>query len=364
MRIGPNLSRALTCAAAAAGILAATSRLAAQSMTLFPQGAPALEASASPDEAQAGLDEGSGDFALASDPSDPPSKRCVLLQCVRLPIPPAPKLFTTGVTLWSAAGLLVGVIDGMEGPINYGVHGFRFTNERFFQYTTYGGGSDKASHCVISANVAELLTDAYRLNGLSDDQAFSLSLGTTILAGALVEVGDGLTPYGFSAQDLIADSAGALAGALVKRGHFDDVVGFQFGKIPTTIPPEIIGDRPFFGIDYSHEIYGVNFQFAGIGHHLDVSPGPARFFQTSFVYFTKGFGYVPALETRYQEIGVELGLNMPEILRAVGVSRSTWWGDTLLRIFQFLRIPYTQVGAYYNFKNKKWYGPGAPYSYY
>jgi hypothetical protein len=46
------------------------------------------------------------------------------------------------------------------------------------------------------------------------------------------------------------------------------------------------------------------------------------------------------------------------------VSNETWWGDALLRAFQFFRIPYTQIGAYYNLANQKWYGPGAPYHFY
>ena len=37
------------------------------------------------------------------------------------------------------------------------------------------------------------------------------------VAGAFVEVGDGLTPYGFSAQDLTADALGASAEAFIKR---------------------------------------------------------------------------------------------------------------------------------------------------
>lgn len=294
----------------------------------------------------------------------PPPGRCVLIQCEPLPIVPAGRLFNTGSSLWTATGLLIGIVDGMQGPIDYGVHGFRFTNEGFFQYWTYGGGSDKASHGVISANVSGLLYDAYRLNGLSEDQSFALAIGTTVIAGALVEVGDGLTPYGFSAQDLTADAVGAFAAAFVKRGHLDDMIGFQFGKVPTTIPPEIIDGRPLFGIDYSHEIYSVDLKLGGVATRLGSRPGLARFFQGSFVFLTKGFGYEPPLASRYQQVGVELGLNFPEILKAAGVSDSTWWGDTLLRVFSFLRIPYTQVGAYYNFKNKNWYGPGAPYHYY
>jgi hypothetical protein len=309
--------------------------------------------------------------ALRFQPTDSaPSavRRCVLIQCVRLSdqaaSPPPSKLFTLPVTLWTTAGLLVGIVDGIQGPINDGVGAFHFTDEGFFGYTTYGGGADKSSHFVISANGTDLLYDAYRLNRLTPDQAFWLSFATGTMAGVFVEIGDGLTPYGFSAQDLTADALGALSEALIKRHELGDTLGFRYGKVPTTIPPAVVGDRPLIGINYTEEIYTADVKLGGLASHLHAAPGLARFFLFSFAYLTKGYGYVPPLESRYQQVVVELGLNFPEILRAVGVSDATWWGDCLLRAFNFFRIPFTQVGAYYNLKNQKWYGPGAPYHFY
>jgi hypothetical protein len=295
---------------------------------------------------------------------EPLRRLCVVIQCATLPVAPAPHLFNTGSSLWSAASLFLGIVVGAQGPITYGIHDFSFTDEGFFAYTTYAGGSDKASHGVVSATISGLLFDAYRLNGLSENQSFALAFAAGLGAGLMVEIGDGLTPYGFSAQDLTADAFGALAGAMLKRGGFDDVVWFQLGKVPSRLPDAVLDGRTLFGIDYTREIYAMNFKTAGIERHLGRKPGFERFFQTSFVYLTKGYGYEPVVPTRYQEIGVEIGLDFPEILRAVGVSDSTWWGDTLLRAFQFFRIPYTQIGAYYNFKSKKWYGAEAPYRFY
>lgn len=300
-------------------------------------------------------------------PEAPPARRrCVLFQCETLPIAPAPKIFGTGVTIWAVAGLLGGIADGIEGPIHYGIHPFSFTDESYLQRFTYGGGSDKVSHFVISTQVAGLLYDAYRLNGLTEDQSFGLALATSVVAGAFVEIGDGLTPYGFSAQDWTADALGSLASVFVKRAGLDDTLGFSLGRwLQTTIPPPVIAGRPLFGIDYSQEIYTMNLRFSGLLPRVHAQhPGFARFFQLSFAYLTKGFGYQPPLDSRYQEVGFELGLDFQEVLRAVGVDNSTWWGDTLLRIFGFLRIPYTQIGAYYNLYNHKWYGPGAPFHYY
>ena len=300
-----------------------------------------------------------------SPPARPAGRLCVLFQCETLPISPAPKVFGTAVTLWTAAGLLGGIADGIEGPIHYGVHPFSFTDESYFQRWTYGGGSDKVSHFVISTQVAGLLYDAYRLNGLTEDQSFGLALATSVVAGAFVEIGDGLTPYGFSAQDWTSDALGSLASVFIKRAGLDDTLDFSLGRwLQTTIPPPITAGRPFFGIDYSQEIYTMNARFSGLLPRVHADPGFARFFQFSFAYLTKGFGYQPALDSRYQEVGFELGLDFQEILEAVGVDRSTWWGDTLLRVFSFLRIPYTQIGAYYNLHDHKWYGPGAPFHYY
>jgi hypothetical protein len=330
---------------------------------LFPEAAP-VEAKTAPSEDPA------PDWTLVSDAPDPappaPAKRCVLIDCVRLPIAPAPKLFTTPVTIWTSLGLLGGFVDGVQGPAHYGFdEPFHFTDEGYFQTWTYGGGADKASHFVISATVAGLAFDAYRLHGLSPDQAFGLSLFTTVVAGVLVEIGDGLTPYGFSAQDLTADTLGAAAEALIKRTGTDDLFGFRIGKVPTTIPPAILGDRVgTLGLDYTNENYSADFKLDGLGYRLSPHPGIERFFLTSFVFMTKGYGYDPPIPSRYQEIGFEIGLNFPAILKAVGVSNETWWGDVLIRAFEFFRIPYTQVGAYYNLTNHKWYGPGAPYHYY
>ena len=368
-------SRGLLVRLAAAGLGFALAAMAgAETFSLFRDGeAPSDRFRLFPDTAArpapAPSDAAATDATVAAEvPGDAPhepTKRCVLFDCVRLPIAPATKLFSTPVKIWTGAGLLGGFADGIEGPANYGFHPFHFTDEGYFQTWTYGGGADKASHFVISATLAGILFDAYRLHGVSPDQAFGLSLITTVVAGALVEVGDGLTPYGFSAQDLTADTLGAAAQAIIKRTGTDDLFGFRIGKVPTTIPPGVLGDRVgTLGLDYTNEDYSADLKFDGLGYRLSPHPGIERFFLASFVFMTKGYGYDPPVPSRYQQIGFEIGLNFPAILKAFGVSNETWWGDILIRAFEFVRIPYTQIGAYYNLTNHKWYGPGAPYHYY
>lgn len=293
--------------------------------------------------------------AAAASIEDPPSA----------PAAAPPKLFTTTTTLWTAAALLGGIGQGIGAPIQYGTNSWKFTDEKWFQYDTYAGGADKASHFTVSSGVSRLLYDIYLDDGKTVDQAFYLSLITTVTAGTFVEIGDAITVYGFSFQDLTADILGATSGLLIHRYHLQDLIGLRLGPANTTIPASYIGaSEESLGESYSDEIYAVDLKPGGLIRRLHGNPGLSRFFLTSFVYMSKGFGYQPPLPSRYQEAGVEIGINFPEILEAVCVPHTTWWGKGLYAFFNFFRIPYTQIGAYYNFKNHKWYGPGAPYHYY
>jgi hypothetical protein len=85
--------------------------------------------------------------------------------------------------------------------------------------------------------------------------------------------------------------------------------------------------------------------------------GPARWLLTSFTYGTKGYKYSEP-GYREQQVGFEVGINFPEILKALGVKDSTWWGRSLFIFFNFIRIPYTQIGFYYDLIHGHWYGPG------
>jgi hypothetical protein len=279
--------------------------------------------------------------------------------------PPPKKLFTTTTTLWTVAALVGGVGQAIGAPIKYGTNPWHFTDEKYFQYDTYAGGADKASHFIVSSGVSRLLYDIYIKDGHTVDQSFWLAFATTLTAGIFVETGDAVTVYGFSWQDLSADFLGDLSGLLIHRFHLQDTIGLRLGPGDTDIPPAAIGSSPAsLGNTYADEIYLVDFKLGGVITRLGGNPGFARYFLTSFAYMTKGFGYDPPLPSRYQEIGVELGINFPAILDDLNVPKEKWWGQGLYAFFNFFRIPYTQIGTYYNFKTKKWYGPSAPYHYY
>jgi uncharacterized protein YfiM (DUF2279 family) len=295
----------------------------------------------------------------SEDPQEPPAPDAA-------PAPAPKKLFDTTTTLWTAAALLGGIGQGIGAPIHYGTQSWHFTNEGWFGYDTYAGGADKCSHFIVSSGVSRLLYDVYRSDGHSVDQSFNLALAATVMAGIFVETGDAITVYGWSWQDLTADFLGASSGLLIHRFCLQDMLGLRLGPADTDIPPAAVGGSvpATFGASYTNEIYAADLKLGGLITRLHGKPGIARYFMTSFVYLTKGYGYAPPLPSRYQEMGVELGIDFPAILKDVGLPDTTWWGKGIYAFFNFFRIPYTQVGAYYNFKNKKWYGPGTADHYY
>ena len=77
-----------------------------------------------------------------------------------------------------------------------------------------------------------------------------------------------------------------------------------------------------YGDDYSKEIYTLDLKLAGFLPRVGAKPGLARFLLLSGTYQTKGYRYSPP-ENRRREIGIEFGLNLREILVAVGVPETS-----------------------------------------
>ena len=114
---------------------------------------------------------------------------------------------------------------------------------------------------------------------------------------------------------------GAGPGGLFTAFHLQDLLGLRLGSANTTVPETAGPSEESLGSSYSNEIYVVDLKLGGLVRRLHGDPGFSRFLLTSFVFFTKGFGYDPPLPSRYQNAGVEIGINFPEILKAANVHR-------------------------------------------
>ena len=272
------------------------------------------------------------------------------------PAAPAPKLFTPGTT-WLTAGVLV----AMSAWAALGVQKddytpWKVTNEKFFGKDTYAGGADKCSHFILSAFLARELGWAYEQQGHPKNQSLALSLGVTVVAGFIQEIGDAFTPYGYAWEDIVADTLGGVTGAALSYYDLNDLIGLRFGFIPNEVPENPCCVESL-GENYSNEIYSGDLKIAGLAKRMRFNPGPARFLLLSATYCTKAYGFAPARPDRQRNVGLDIGLNLPEILTALKVPQTTWWGEVLYKALNVFRIPFTSFGIRYDMNHKKWHGP-------
>ncbi|HTO88310.1 MAG TPA: DUF2279 domain-containing protein [Thermoanaerobaculia bacterium] len=273
---------------------------------------------------------------------------------IELPSPthlsPQPKVFwITTISVMAIAGSAYNSFG--DGP-NQKYH---FTNEGWFGQNTYAGGGDKASHIASFYSVARLLTSVYGALDAPSPQSYQLGSIVSAAAGLTTELGDGSTKYGFSYEDLIMDTAGAGAAYFFTRYQLNDLMGFRAGIVPAPeIPPCCIVNG--LGKDYSAEIYTFDLKFAGLAKRLDRRFGLARFLLAGATYSAKGY---PDAQPQYQErqLGFEVGLNLAEIARAAGVPEDRWWGNILITILDFVRLPYTAVVFPYDLNHNQWKKP-------
>jgi hypothetical protein len=291
-------------------------------------------------------------FRLGLSLRDSPEIRLADLQSAAESAPAEPKLqkiWIGVVTLGTLGGSAYNSFG--DGPSQ----AFHFTNEQWFGRTTYVGGGDKASHFVSYNAVSRLLTMVYNELGVPTDSARILGSGVSALAGLVTELGDGTTKYGFSYEDLVWDSLGAATALLTAHYGYDDLIGFRFGLVPY---PKVHGQpNGGFGKDYTQEIYTGDLKISGLAKRLHFRPGPARFLLLSTSYGVKGYPYaVPSVRER--QIGIEVGLHLAEIARALRLPNRTWWQRSLYFLFDTIRLPYTSIGFQYDLNHKRWHGPG------
>ncbi len=270
---------------------------------------------------------------------------------------PAPETFWDGRTTAITAGVFLGapVVGYFTWWRTSSRSEFTVANERWFQRDTYAGGADKASHVFLGYFGTQLLQGAYRGVGKTPAESRALAVSVFALTGALIEVGDGYSKYGFSWEDITANTIGSLVATGIDAWGLKDTVGLRFGYVKARIPDACCRFGGY-GDDYSKEIYSADLKLGGFLPRLGLPPGPARFLLLSVTYGSKGYRYSPA-PVRERNVGAEIGLNLREVLLAAGVPEKLWWGKALLGIATYFRFPYTSFGWHYDVNHGTWSGP-------
>jgi uncharacterized protein YfiM (DUF2279 family) len=249
------------------------------------------------------------------------------------------RLFSILIPVASVGGVMANSLVGYTKN-----QSFEFHKEGFFGHNTTNGGADKASHMTDYFVITNLFTDVYRILGYSELEATLWGFGIAVATGAANEFSDGYTRHGFSWEDLVMDTAGAMAASIVSLTHTQDLFGMRTSHVPGTF--------------YDNDVYAADLKLSGAGQRLGIPIGPLRWLLLSGTYSTKGYRANPPKEEQ-RLVGIEIGLNFQQILNDVGVKKNTWWGYGLHLFADNIRFPYTAVGFRYDINHGKWHGPNS-----
>jgi predicted lipoprotein DUF2279 len=248
------------------------------------------------------------------------------------------RTLVTGVAIGGVVGL-----TAANSLLGYDTQPFHFNREGFFDADTRDGGADKASHFTDYYVVTKEFGYFYEKIGYSEREARWLALGTTMLGGFVNELSDGFTHHGFSPEDLLMDWGGGAMATLISATHTNDLFGFRASHVP--------------GATYIHDVYVADLKLAGVADRLRLNVGPLRFLFVSLTYGVKGYRSGSTSAEQQRQVGLEIGLNLEEILNAVGVTRDRWWGYALHLVADNIRFPYTAIGVRYDLNHSRWHGP-------
>lgn len=166
---------------------------------------------------------------------------------------------------------------------------FQFRNEGWFQKNTYAGGADKFAHAYSHFVVTRAYDSYFQYIGHSPKEANYYAMFSGALVGLFIEIGDGMSHYGFAFNDLIADFVGVgFAGLLNSNKSLDELLGFQiiYGQDKGT--KEHPGRKLRDPIDdYNRQTYVLNLRLSGIPHINENKF--FRYLNLDFGFYSRGY---------------------------------------------------------------------------
>jgi len=216
---------------------------------------------------------------------------------------------------------------------------FHFTREGWFN--DYSLGIDKVGHVYTSYFYFHTFRNLLLWGGFQPPTAFWWAAGTTAFFALSIEIGDGLSPYGFCVQDLIANGVG-LAYAMLQT-KFEYLKNFNLKW--SYVAPDGYRWPPRFTDHYDGHTYWLTFNM----HNL--LPGKVGESWPEFLQLAAGYGVDDNMTKREFVIGLDVNLG------ALSVHNEDWLllSKTVDMIhFPLPAVEYTEgkgVRAYMFYKN-------------
>ncbi|MDA0902380.1 MAG: DUF2279 domain-containing protein [Proteobacteria bacterium] len=213
---------------------------------------------------------------------------------------------------------------------DYGDKDYNIDNEDWFGAETKEGGADKLGHLYTAYSTARFIRPFYEKWGYSHKEAAKRGVLTSFIFTTAMEVGDGFSDFGFSYEDLVANTAGqAAAYYLETHPDADDKIDLRFEYNP------IYGVSSDPVTDYNSTKYLIALKMAGFDKFQD---SPARYVEFHLGYYARGFEKTRRYPIEERNIYVGIGVNISQILRDLSYKKTS-------HIFNYYQLPYSYIEA-------------------
>lgn len=224
-----------------------------------------------------------------------------------------------------AAAGLIGVWGLIEW--DYGSNGWNTAHEGWFGKDSKYGGADKCGHFWSTYAFSDALTGLYKDWGYSPAKANTYAALSAWTVQAIMEAGDATSKtQGFSWEDMVANSMGALTSVLMENfPELDRKIDFRV---------EYVFNVPVNGIfdDYSNQYYSMVLKLDGFDAFRD---NYLRYLEFHAGYYTRGY-HEKEEDSRSFYGGISF--NFSRLLKENGWEKT---GKTL----EYIQLPYTVLKA-------------------
>ncbi len=191
---------------------------------------------------------------------------------------------------------------------NWGTESFHFHDEGWFEEESKTGGSDKTGHFYMTYLLSRIMASRMQDRGLSLEWSSFWGSVSGLTSMTLLEIGDGTSPYGFSKEDFIADSVGAVLAYFIRAyPKVDEFVDVRFEYWPSGKSE----GRDDFTTDYSSMRHLMAFKLLGFD---TLKRTPLSLVEFQVGYYTRGYRSYDTVEES-QHVYVGIGISLADLAR-------------------------------------------------
>lgn len=246
----------------------------------------------------------------------------------------AEELTGTGSGLTCEEKVIVFNSAAVLGVLTYGTFAWNYwqetphaQSEGWFAKGTKHGGADKTGHFYTGYVASRISARLYESWGYDREDSATRGAITSLLFTGTLEFGDSFSGFGFSPEDMVANSLGAGLGyLLVKYPRVNDFIDYRIEYAPS------LSSRPPADVttDYEHLKYMLAFRLAGFESLKD---SPFRFIDILGGYYTRNYHGTATRHSKDRETFIGIGLDVAELLSSSPISG----------LFRYVQLPYSYV---------------------